>query len=173
MVEPIKNDERRPLRLEGRYMLPDRAEFPCCTTEVSPGSLVLAADACPYRGQKVVAYLEQIGRVEGVVVRLERDNFTLRIEATERKREQLANALARLLDGDVPASWQERAHAQPDRSGARRPLSAAYVAAVAESLDLNCPVEQDAEADEPKLKAKPPARPDLPFDPVRRYLDHI
>lgn len=162
--------EMRPLRLDGRYMLPEKTEFACNTLAVSPGRLHLSAMSPPYRGQRVVVYLQDAGRIEGVVSDVARGEFWLRIEASDRKREQLTGVLTLLLGGEAPLSWRHHVPATPEPSGPRRHLSAAYVAAVAEALDLSCPVSQ-AEQQEEKPKTVAPAGP--PIDATRRYLDFI
>ena len=171
MADTDPDFEMRPLRLEGRYLLPEKAEFGCHTLEVSPGKLHLAAVSTPYRGQRVVAYLQDAGRIEGVVSDVTRGEFWLKIEASDRKREQLTGVLTALLGGEAPASWHRHASAQPDPLRPRRNLSPAYVAAVAEALDMSCPISP---AEQPEEKPKPAAAPlGSAVDPNRRYLDFI
>ena len=52
----------------GRYMLADRREFPCQILEMSPGDAVVIAPVAGSAGEKVVAYLDHIGRIEGSIV---------------------------------------------------------------------------------------------------------
>lgn len=74
-------------------MLPDGSEHPCDTIDVSPGGLRLKALFVPYRGQRIVAYLSELGRIEGTATRILKDGFALSIDATGRKREKLLTAL--------------------------------------------------------------------------------
>jgi hypothetical protein len=67
---------------------------------MSPIGLLLRGQARPYHGQIVVVYLAGLGRIEGTVVRLKADEFALRIQATDRKREQLAAWLEGLANGE-------------------------------------------------------------------------
>jgi hypothetical protein len=171
MTEIDYECDMRPLRLEGRYMMPERVEFACHTLAVSPWAFHLSAAACPYRGQRIVAYLQDVGRVEGVVSEVARGEFWLRIEASERKRDQLTGVLASRIGGDMPPSWNHRASPAPEPSTSRRQLSPAYVAAVAEALDLTAPpTQQDAQQEQ---KPKPAAYSGPPIDATRRYLDFI
>lgn len=164
------DSETRPLRLDGRYMTPERSEFPCHTLAVSPLHLHISAAGCPYRGQRVVLYLQQAGRIEGVVTAVARDEFWVRIDVSERKREQLVALWSSLLGGEQPSGWNPSAVAMPAPSRPRRQLSAAYVAAVAEALDLTCPVApQEAEQEQ---RSKPTVA-QAPIDATRRYLDFI
>lgn len=93
--------ERRRVRLAGRYLLVDRTEWVCQTIDISPTGVLLAGQARPYQGQTVIAYLDEVGRLEGTVVRMDNGAFALSIHATDKKREQLADALARLAEGEA------------------------------------------------------------------------
>ncbi|MFY8041240.1 MAG: PilZ domain-containing protein [Bosea sp. (in: a-proteobacteria)] len=92
--------KRHQVRLAGRYLLADRTEWDCQTVDMSPVGLLLRGQARPYHGQIVVVYLAGLGRIEGTVVRLKSDEFALRIQATDRKREQLAAWLEGLANGE-------------------------------------------------------------------------
>lgn len=93
----VGSDRRRhrrlPVKLSGRYMLPDRSEHACVSIDISPGGLLLKAGLCPYRGQRVVVYLQELGRIEGVVTRVVRGGFAMTIMATSRKREKFVSSL--------------------------------------------------------------------------------
>ncbi len=77
----------------GRFMLPDRAEYPCQVTEMSPGGAVIITPVPATVGQHVVAYIDHIGRIEGDVVRTINGGFAMTVNATARKREKLAAVL--------------------------------------------------------------------------------
>jgi hypothetical protein len=99
-----KADKRRAKRhqasLAGRYLLADRTEWICQTIDISPAGVLLRGQARPYSGQIVVVYLSAFGRIEGSVVRLTPHGFVLTIQATARKREQLAMWLEKLANGE-------------------------------------------------------------------------
>jgi hypothetical protein len=92
--------KRHQVSLAGRYLLADRTEWDCQAVDMSPIGLLLRGQARPYHGQIVVVYLAGLGRIEGTVVRLKADEFALRIQATDRKREQLAAWLEGLANGE-------------------------------------------------------------------------
>lgn len=92
--------KRYPVRLTGRYLLADRTEWQCHSIDISPTGILIHGLAKPYHGQKIVIYLEEIGRLEGVVVRLKPEGFALSIHATDRKREQLAMLLDKIAKGE-------------------------------------------------------------------------
>lgn len=96
------SDRRRHQRVKvallGRYMLSDRREFPCQTVDMSPGGVRLTCVEAGQPGERVVVYLEQIGRLEGVIVRLLPDGFAARLGSTSRKREKIASQLTWLAN---------------------------------------------------------------------------
>src|SRR3954463_8187669 len=96
-VLPV-NDERRryqrvPVNLLGRYMLADRREFPCQVQNMSLGGMSLLAPVAGRLQERVIAYVDHVGRLEGLVTRLFDNGFAMTISATARKREKLAAQL--------------------------------------------------------------------------------
>src|SRR3569623_2070564 len=72
----------------GRYMLADRREFPCQVREMSPGDAVVVAPVAGTAGEKVIAYLDQIGRVEGTIQESTDGGFVMDVAASPRKRDK-------------------------------------------------------------------------------------
>lgn len=97
--KPIfKNSERRRfsrvfVSLTGRYMLESRMEHPCRTVDISPGGLQLLGSAKPSIGEKVVVYIDALGRFAGSAVRIHSDGFAMTVIASAKKRELLAEQL--------------------------------------------------------------------------------
>jgi hypothetical protein len=85
--------QRVPVALFGRYMLESRREFPCQTIEMSPGDMTLFAPVKAQIGEKVVVYLDEIGRFAGVATRLTDAGFALTMNLPPMKREKLADQL--------------------------------------------------------------------------------
>ena len=81
------------LALLGRYMLADRKEYACQTVDMSPGGISLIAPVKGTLGERVVLYLEHVGRVEGEIARHTPNGFAVSISATVRKRDKLASQL--------------------------------------------------------------------------------
>ena len=52
--------------LFGRYMLPDMSEHPCQVTDISIAGAIFVTETPPPPGLTLVAYLEELGRVEAV-----------------------------------------------------------------------------------------------------------
>jgi PilZ domain len=92
--EGSREHERVDLALNGRYMLPDHSEFACSTLNVSQNGVAVESEGHAEVGEPVVAYIDQLGRIEGNVVRHLDNGFAIKMSAPETKREKLA---ARIL----------------------------------------------------------------------------
>ena len=57
---------------------------------MSPGGVSVMAPVFGRVGERVVAYLEQLGRIEGTIVRSNDSGFAMAINATPRKRDKFA-----------------------------------------------------------------------------------
>jgi len=94
---PRQTERRRHNRMKvallGRYMLSDRREYACQTIDMSPGGISLVAPVKGTVGERIVLYLEHIGRVEGEITRQTAHGFAVSISATTRKRDKLASQL--------------------------------------------------------------------------------
>ncbi len=88
-IQERRRHQRVKVVLPGRYMLEDRREYPCHTIDISPGGVAFAALARGRIGERVVAYLTQIGRVEGIVTRHFDDGFAIQMKLPILKREKL------------------------------------------------------------------------------------
>ena len=76
-AEERRRFQRVKVHLLGRYMLPDRREFPCQIINMSPGGLALLAPGIGNVGDRVIAYLDHIGRVEGKITRIIDNGFAM------------------------------------------------------------------------------------------------
>jgi hypothetical protein len=120
------NDERRRFQrvrvnLLGRYMLADRREFPCQVADMSPGGMALVAPVKGALDERVVAYVDHLGRLEGVVTRTFENGFAMTISATPRKRDKLAAQLTWLANRHILNMPEDRRHGRfaPKKSVAR------------------------------------------------------
>ncbi|WP_186386410.1 MULTISPECIES: PilZ domain-containing protein [unclassified Stappia] len=105
-----RRHSRVPVHILGRFMLEDRREYPCQIIDMSPGGAALIAPVPARVGERVVAYVDHIGRIEGEVVREIEGGFAIRINATQRKRDKLANVLTWLANRDVLNLPEDRRH---------------------------------------------------------------
>lgn len=93
-----RRHQRVKVDLQGRYMLADRREFECRTLDMSPGGIALAAPVMPAIGERVVVYLETIGRIDGTCVRDLGKGFAMSVKVTPRRREKIAEQLTWLAN---------------------------------------------------------------------------
>lgn len=107
-------DKRRHARVNvallGRFMLPDRQEYPCQTVNISPGGVLVTAPVQGRVGDRVVAYLEHLGRLEGEIARHVERGFAFTIAATPRKRDKLASQLTWLANRHALGLPEDRRH---------------------------------------------------------------
>jgi hypothetical protein len=108
-------DERRRFQrvrvdLLGRYMLPDRREFPCQVVDMSPGGMALVAPVTGQPGERVIAYVDHLGRLEGHIARILQNGFAMTISATPRKRDKLAAQLTWLANRNILGLPEDRRH---------------------------------------------------------------
>lgn len=102
--------QRVRVKIFGRYMLPDRTEHPCQVIDMSPGNVSFRCDARGQLGDRTVAYLDHVGRVEGVITRLFDEGFAVSLVASERKREKLAAQLTWLANKHELDLPEDRRH---------------------------------------------------------------
>jgi hypothetical protein len=111
---PLSEERRRFQRVRvnllGRYMLPDRREFPCQVANMSPGGMALIAAVRGQLFERVIAYVDHVGRLEGVVARHFENGFAMTIAATPRKRDKLAAQLTWLANRHILGLPEDRRH---------------------------------------------------------------
>jgi uncharacterized membrane protein len=105
-----RKHQRVTVELMGRYMLESRREYPCQTVNISPGGVALVGPVPGVIGERVVAYLDQLGRVEGTIVRLLPNGFAVQFSATIRKRDKLAAQLTWLANRQILGIPEDRRH---------------------------------------------------------------
>ena len=123
-LRALSQDRRRHQRVKvnllGRYMLADRREFPCQVVNMSPGGMALIAPVGGNAGERVIAYVDHLGRLEGQIARLFQNGFAMTISATARKRDKLAAQLTWLANRDILNLPEDRRH---DRIVPRNPIA--------------------------------------------------
>jgi hypothetical protein len=118
--EERRRFQRVNVHLLGRYMLQDRREFPCQVINMSPGGLAMYAPGIGNVGERVIAYLDHIGRVEGKIARIIDNGFAMTVLATPRKRDKLAAQLTWLANRKILNLPEDRRH---DRIIPRNPIA--------------------------------------------------
>jgi hypothetical protein len=94
----------------GRYMLADRREFPCQILEMSPGDALIIAPASGLNGERIVAYVDHVGRIEGTILDQIEGGFLMDIAASPRKRDKMAAQLTWLANKDILNLPEDRRH---------------------------------------------------------------
>jgi hypothetical protein len=121
---PIAEERRRFARVRvnllGRFMLEDRREYPCQVAEMSPGDMVLVSPVSGNVDERVIAYVDHLGRVEGKIARLLPNGFAMTVAATARKRDKLAAQLTWLANRHILDLPEDRRH---DRLVPRNPIT--------------------------------------------------
>jgi hypothetical protein len=125
VVLPLAEERRRHQRVKvnllGRYMLSDRHEYPCQVIDMSPGGIAMVAPVVGQPGERVIAYVDHLGRLEGKIARLIDNGFAMTIGATIRKRDKLAAQLTWLANRQILNLPEDRRHGRfvPKNAGAR------------------------------------------------------
>src|ERR1700689_2773693 len=113
-LRALSQDRRRHQRVKvnllGRYMLADRREFPCQVVNMSPGGMALIAPVGGAPGERIIAYVDHLGRLEGHIARIFDTGFAMTIAATARKRDKLAAQLTWLANRHILALPEDRRH---------------------------------------------------------------
>ena len=110
-IVPDKRRHRRvPVDLAGRFMRENKQEYPCKVINMSAGGMALLAPVTCDDGERIVAYLDNLGRIEGIVVRSFDGGFAVRILASLYKRERIANLLTWLINQKSLGLSEERKH---------------------------------------------------------------
>jgi hypothetical protein len=140
LLTRIAPDRRRHKRIAvellGRFMRENKQDHPCKLIDISAGgaaikpmsAIVLAA------GERVVAFFDHIGGIEGTMVREFDGGFAFKLIATQHKREKLAAMLTWLANRSELDGTDERRHERIVPNSGRQQLQ------LAEGILLECEV---------------------------------
>lgn len=95
-------------KLGGRYMLADQREFECAVIDVAVGGIALSGPENGAISESVIAYIDQLGRVQGEIVRHLEEGFALKLTVAPRAAEKLAVRLSQLKADDRSQIASER-----------------------------------------------------------------
>jgi PilZ domain len=110
IVPDRRRHGRAPVSVFGRFMREDKQEYPCQVVNMSAGGMAMIAPVSVKDGERIVAYLDNLGRIEGIVVRSFEGGFAVRILASLYKRERIANLLTWLINQKSLGLGEERKH---------------------------------------------------------------
>jgi hypothetical protein len=109
-AEERRRHQRVKVNLLGRFMLSDRRDFPCQVINMSPGGMAVVTPVVGTVGERVIAYVDHLGRLEGKIARMIDNGFAMTISATSRKRDKLAAQLTWLANRQILNLPEDRRH---------------------------------------------------------------
>ncbi|MGE0628643.1 MAG: PilZ domain-containing protein [Hyphomicrobiaceae bacterium] len=123
-VPAAKRDRRQHQRvavtLLGRFMRENKQEHPCRLIDISVGGASLKSPVDVGVGERIVAYFDIIGGIEGTVVRQFVEGFAIELLATPYKREKLQGQITSLLNrsrmGGDPIPRRHERHALANKT---------------------------------------------------------
>lgn len=114
VTEALRRDARRHARvavsLSARCLFEDRREVACRITDMSVGGAAVDAPALGSPRERLVAYVEEIGRLEGRIVRRFDGGFAFAWESSPARRDKLADRLTWIANRAVLGLAEERRH---------------------------------------------------------------
>ena len=102
--------QRVSVNLGGRLMLPNHDEYDCTVVDMSPGDVYFACNAKVQPGERIIAYVDHLGRIEGSVAKVADQGFVIVLNATDRKREKLAAQLTWIANKHELGLPEDRRH---------------------------------------------------------------
>jgi hypothetical protein len=93
---------RIPLALRGRYMLEGGREYPCVTRDLSLMGMAIEGVSVGAIGERVIAYLEKLGRIEGKIVRRSEGWFAIELMGSPHKLDRLDEQIRAILRRAAP-----------------------------------------------------------------------
>lgn len=134
-VAPDRRQHKRIIaNLRGRFMRANREEFPCRSVDISIGGIRIASTKTPEIGERIVAQFDDLGSVDGNVVRVVEGGFVMSITATLAKREKIAAVLTFLINRGLPDTAPVRRHERIMPGNPNQPLT------LTEGLTITCTV---------------------------------
>ena len=112
VVPDRRRHKRIPAELLGRFMRENKEEHACRLISISAGGAAIQpmAPAPMSIGERVVAFFDHIGGIEGTVVREFDGGFAIKLRVTQHKREKLAATLTWLANRSELTGIDERRH---------------------------------------------------------------
>ena len=98
IVQDRRKHRRVVVSIFGRFMREDKQEYPCHIINMSAGGMAMLVPVGCDLDERIVAYLDNLGRIEGIVARVFEGGLGVRILASAAKRERIANLLTWLAN---------------------------------------------------------------------------
>ena len=112
--EDRRRNSRICLVLPGRYMLADGSEYSCETIDVSAHGVAIKAAKVGRYGERIVAYIQDLGRVEGHIVRRAIGKFAIDISSPQNKIDRLADRISWITHRGADGRFDRREVARLD-----------------------------------------------------------
>lgn len=105
-------EETKPMEisLTGRCMRANKVEFPCKVTEISATGARVSASTLPAQDEKVIAYIDEIGRVEGIATQIYHEGFYLLFVHSEQRQDKINETLIWIADRNTQGKREDRQH---------------------------------------------------------------
>lgn len=112
-------------------------EMPCLVIEMSAGDALVRADLALRAGEKLVLYVDGLGRFEGAVARVDGFSFGIRFSSTFAKRERTAEQLTVYINRDLVDDKTLRRHERILVSGSVQMVRAIEPGSLCEVTDIS------------------------------------
>jgi len=113
---PQQSERRRHPRIAlsspGRFMAEDGSEHTCTVRDISLVGLGIMSDRQVTPGEHIIIYLDDLGRFEGLVVRVFEGGFAIETSLTGPRRDRVAERLEAIARGEKDRNVTRRAFAR-------------------------------------------------------------
>lgn len=93
-----RRHRRVAITLFGRFMRANKQEFPCKLVDISVGGAAIHTPVEVEKGERILATFDNLGAIEGHVVRTFAGGFGIELQATQYKRDKLAAQITWLMN---------------------------------------------------------------------------
>jgi len=93
-----RRHRRVPITLLGRFMRANKQEFSCKLVDISVGGAAIHTPVEVDIGERILATFDNLGAIEGHVVRTFAGGFAIELQATQYKRDKLAAQITWLMN---------------------------------------------------------------------------
>lgn len=125
LAEVFEEQEAKSLSeiMFGRYMLADKSEHACQIRDLTPDHARFSGAEPAAVGEHIIAYIEQIGRVEGDVTASDPDSFFLMFTVPASKRDKIAAKLNWMQSREDQGTPEQRRHTRHEPKDANTVLT--------------------------------------------------
>lgn len=110
IVPDRRRHKRYQVALLGRFMRANKQEYPCRLADISVGGAAIMAPVEVELDERIVAYLDELGGLEGRVTRIFDGGFAIELKVSQHKREKLAAQITWLVNKDELGGAAGRRH---------------------------------------------------------------